>query len=277
MGDDELERRRNLTFAQAEGVAPLPAQLKPKELTKELRSLIWAMIFETIETEPYGRSYVLSGDWLHVMKHYHVLETHLPINDFNKSFDAQVDVIKSIIYDQNYIGVFRFLQFVMRHPHCPEGFPSAIEGALSLARAAYYVFAEDTIVPKSSDTEAETVRRAYDDLASAKLQGAMAHLRASAEACTAGRFADSARESIHAVESVARQLAGDARTLEPALSVLKSKGVLHQALKNGSRRSTASPATKKASATLCSMQATLRSTRLMHYSCSALAPLSCRT
>jgi hypothetical protein len=39
VNDDPFEWRKGLTFEQAEGAAPLPTQLKPKELSQRLRSL----------------------------------------------------------------------------------------------------------------------------------------------------------------------------------------------------------------------------------------------
>ena len=61
----------------------------------------------------------------------------------------------------------------------------------------------------------------------------MAHLRRASECINAGDWAGSVRESIHSVESVARQLdSGAAKTLEPALKSLEKRGALHTALKD---------------------------------------------
>ena len=70
------------------------------------------------------------------------------------------------------------------------------------ARVAYRVFDNDTIAPIGSEVEREVLEQAFADLAAAEFHGARAHLRSAAEQLTAGRWADSIRESIHAVESV---------------------------------------------------------------------------
>jgi hypothetical protein len=50
---EELKRRRGLTFAQAEGVEPLPAQLGPKELSPELRAHLWAVLYDKLKLGSY--------------------------------------------------------------------------------------------------------------------------------------------------------------------------------------------------------------------------------
>jgi hypothetical protein len=66
------------------------------------------------------------------------------------------------------------------------------------------------------------------------LPGARAHLRLAAEALTAGRYGDSVRESVHAVESTTRVLSKDSKaTLAEALNELKSKLGMHPAFKKG--------------------------------------------
>ena len=70
------------------------------------------------------------------------------------------------------------------------------------------------------------------------MDGADTHLRQAAEHLNARRFADSVRESIHAVESVARMVDPKAeRTLGPALDSLERAGVIqHKALKQAFSR-----------------------------------------
>jgi hypothetical protein len=46
MADDEIQRRKELTFAQAEGVEPLPTQLKRTEVSKQLRAVLWNYIYQ---------------------------------------------------------------------------------------------------------------------------------------------------------------------------------------------------------------------------------------
>jgi hypothetical protein len=78
----------------------------------------------------------------------------------------------------------------------------------------------------------ETLKRAFADLAATEFHGARAHLRNAAEELTTGRYADSIRESIHAVESVARTLAQDGK-LSNALAKLEQSAKIHGGMKAG--------------------------------------------
>lgn len=89
-----------------------------------------------------------------------------------------------------------------------------------------------TILPAVTPEEGDAVADALRTLREAGLRGSAAHLRKAAEHVNAGDWAGSVRESIHAVESVARQLDPDAaKTLGPALAALEKRGALHPALK----------------------------------------------
>jgi len=86
----------------------------------------------------------------------------------------------------------------------------------------------------SSPQEGEALERAFAELAKHELNGAREHLRLAAEHLTLGKDADSIRESINAVESVARILdPGASKTLGPALAALEKGTAIHSALRSG--------------------------------------------
>ena len=97
-------------------------------------------------------------------------------------------------------------------------------------RAAYRVLEGDTIVPVGSEAELATIERSFADVAAAEFHGARAHLRKASEELTARRCADSIRESIHAVESVAKALEPSA-DLSKAVAVLEKSASKHLANK----------------------------------------------
>jgi hypothetical protein len=115
---------------------------------------------------------------------------------------------------------------------CPSNLAGQVDRALRNGRAAYRVLEEHTIVPIGSAAELETLKRAFADLASTEFHGARDHLRKAAEELTAGRYPDSIRESIHAVESVARTLAPDGK-LSGALAKLEQSAKIHGGMKAG--------------------------------------------
>ena len=68
-------------------------------------------------------------------------------------------------------------------------------------------------------------------LSNAGLVGAVSHLRKASECIGQGDYPGAVRESIHAVESTARQIDPNAKALEPALRSLEKAKALHPALK----------------------------------------------
>jgi hypothetical protein len=140
--------------------------------------------------------------------------------------------VRFIIERGDYLEVFGFLQFALRHPLCPSDLPDAIEHALRCGRAAYRVLDRTTFVPVASDHDAETLERAFSDLKENNLHGARNHLRSAGSHLTSGDYAASIRESIHAVESVVCLLSGSS-DLKTAMNRLGSFAPIHKALRSG--------------------------------------------
>jgi hypothetical protein len=237
MNDDPYADRRELTFEQAEGAAPLPAQLQLKEISRELRARLWFVVYEylkraTIDDDMgYSRSH-LDNDWSAILYNYHVVHDHGMADEFTNIADELTSKLKTVFSSGNYVRIFGFLQFVLRHPRCPPQLARHINGALSDARAAYCILDQQTIVPVASDAERVVLEQAFADLTATEFRGARGHLNTAGSELTAGNYADSIRESIHAVESVARTLEPSGM-LSEALSKLEKSAAIHPALKRG--------------------------------------------
>jgi hypothetical protein len=104
--------------------------------------------------------------------------------------------------------------------------------ALRDCRSPYRVVDDEVLCPIGSDEAAKTLTRAFVDLKSSGLAGGREHLNSASSELSAGNFAASVRESIHAVESIVRVLepSGD---FSKALARLEAKTNIHGALKKG--------------------------------------------
>ena len=236
---DDISRRKHLTFEQAEGVEPLPEQLKLRELSQQLRARLWQAIYLSISenvdmgSEIFNEPEAVTSNWLQILYDKHVSREHKMADEFDNRPSAVLPSLKLIFSKGDYAQVFGFVQWVLRHPSCPYALSSAIDGALEDSRAAYRVVDEDTIVPIASDEELDSLKRAFDDVAASEFSGARRHLRNAASELGAGNWSASVRESIHAVGSVARMLDATSNTLTPALSSLEKSIRVHSALKTG--------------------------------------------
>src|SRR5258708_16661677 len=95
--------------------------------------------------------------------------------------------------------------------------------SIKIDLADYRVVEHKVICPIASDTEHASIVKAFADLAATQFNGARAHLGKAASHLTAGAYADSVRESIHAVEAVGRTLDPTPDVLSKALAKLDQK------------------------------------------------------
>jgi hypothetical protein len=155
------------------------------------------------------------------------------VDDFDNNAKKLIKETRDIFENDGYSSIFGWLEFVLKHPACPSTVADDVEGNLRYCRAAYRVVDRKVICPIASDTEHSTIVQAFADLAAKQFNGARAHLRNAASHLTAGAYADSVRESIHAVEAVGRTLDPTADVLSKALAKLEQKISIHPAMKKG--------------------------------------------
>jgi hypothetical protein len=223
----DYEDRKRLTFEQAEGAEPLlPSQLALKEISRELRIRLWEKLHSSFNSDNHS-------NWDEILRRKHVYRDLRPHDEFPMIRLSVRSEVKQLIINENYLQVFGLLQWMLRQPEIPQRLHEDIEDALRQSRAAYAVFDRDTIIPVGSDAERETLARAFADVAASEFHGARAHLRNAGSELTAGEYGPSIRESIHAVEAVARVLEPGAQTLRPALLKLEKSVRIHPALGKG--------------------------------------------
>jgi hypothetical protein len=231
---DPLEQRKQLTFEQAEGFAPLPTQLEREVISQEFRAVLWADLHSRFEHHRYRMSGgdVLSNPWKTILRDAWVFRNHKAIDEYPHGCYKIVDQVKHLVMSGGTPQVLGWLEFVLKHPACSEDLAAAVNKAMTYCRLAYRVFDDVVICPIGSDAERQAIEAAFADLKATEFHGARAHLQKAAEQLTAGQFPDSVRESIHAVEATARVLEPSA-ALSSALGRLENTAKIHPALKHG--------------------------------------------
>ena len=233
--------RTKLTFSQAEGIDPLPQPAALGELSQQARVSLWNIIYRRLATarrnDPgllFSGSYI-AEPWKTILLHCHIFHFHKPADEFSSDYEAHASEIKKLFLHGDYNHVFDFLQVVLRHPSTPHEFCDYVASVLKDCMCAYTVIEDGpTIVPISLPEQRKSIQDAFRVLKPDLFKGARLHLCKSAECIKNGDLAGSVRESIHAVESVARRLNADAKkSLKPALDTLSQKAPLHSAFKRG--------------------------------------------
>ncbi len=236
--------RSKLTFSQAEGIDTLPQPAALGELTGMARNLLWEFIHRSLESSisttrtRFGDIHRLRDPWLTILYNYHIIYLSEPRDEFVNEFSLHSSKIKKLLLNGEYNRVFDFLQFVLRQRFPPEHFREYFRDTITriLKEHTAYTIIDDgpSIFSIALPEQRESIEEAFQSLALGPFEAARNHLCKSAEHINRGDFAGSIRESIHAVESVARRLNADAATsLTPTLDALSSKITIHSAFKRG--------------------------------------------
>jgi hypothetical protein len=96
--DDPYAVRRKLPFEQAEGAAPLPSQLKLKEISQQLRASLWNVIYThlTDATSYMGGIAHLRSPWEGIFRYMHVARDHAMADEFENDARKLTAKVKQI-------------------------------------------------------------------------------------------------------------------------------------------------------------------------------------
>ena len=225
-----------MTFRQAEGLDPLPAPVALGDVSREFRAILWQYILNSSayshrQDASTGYEIWINIDWHRALRDWHVRRNFLPADEFNPDLRVQSLFLKDAIWNWDFSRLFDFLTFLMRAEEL--GYIEDLLGtAFSESRSAYRV-ADKTIFPAATPEEGQMIAAAFADLSRAEYGGARQHLRTAGALLTAGDWAGSIRESIHAVESTAKFIEPTANTLSDALKKIKSQGHMNPNLSRG--------------------------------------------
>jgi hypothetical protein len=222
----------NLSFSQRNGMAPIPPQLKVGEVSAELRRLLDYSISKELDRVLVQDLYstYFKGHWLEVATDLHVLFLERSARSFSNSGQEFSSLLEKYVMKLELGKLFDLIEFFARHPKCSNNLKHDLASAFVNARAAYRLV-DEQIIAIGTHEQGAAVERAIQDAETAGDFAARRHLVASGSELRSGNWSDSVRESIHAVEAMARKFDPTANTLAPALKALEEKGYIHGSLK----------------------------------------------
>ena len=222
--------RNQLTFSQAEGLIPLPRQLGLGELSNQLRNELWSIIYDDLsESVRHGYSATISSPWREILKNIHVKIINRPIDEFDAELSFWKDQLKSFFFKAEYNLVLDLIIFLIREKNFKSSVKMELEQALIRHQSSYRI-KEHHIIPVTSEFEGQSIELALSNQKLDQFTGAKTHLLKAGENLSLGNYADSIRDSIHAVESVCC-IISEKGTLSSALKVIEKRYPIHAALK----------------------------------------------
>lgn len=234
----DLDPRR-LSFSQAQRYEEIPTPLKLEELPDTARTQIWSLLYFHLEQSKRSATGLrvridVSGNWEEILRKTHCFLDNLALDDWNPDFETNRKKFRLHIEKDPFNHVFDRLQFIMRDRNCPRQFIRDLTRVFELCRLAYTIDRgpPPTILPAATPEEGKALLKSLHALRQAGLSSGTSHLHAASECLNRRDWAGSVRESIHAVESVARTINPKARTLTPALkSIEEQQKALHPDLR----------------------------------------------
>ena len=238
MGDGQI------SFSQKYGYEEIPRPLNLEELPKEARTRIWNLFYDRLgKTTRSGDVFetYIGPPWDEIFHTIHTTFYSLPLDEWDPDFEHFRKKLRERILSESipFNKVFDLIQCVMRHPLCPRKFITRMRNVFSESRLAYTLDfgPPPTIVPAVTAQEGAAIVESLQSLRKGGLDASVIHLGRASTYINEGKWADSVRESIHAVESVARQLDPNAaKTLGPALNSINRQRKLHPAFQQAFER-----------------------------------------
>ena len=233
MSDDKL-----LTFSQAHGYEDIPTPLQLEQLPKTARTRIWNVLYDHLrrsrDVNPLGGPTYVGDPWSSILSALHVHHYVEPLDELTGKFDVWRRRLRKDVEQSIFHRVFDLIVFIMRHSECPGSFVLRMDDVFKVCQLAYTIDPGPplAIVPATTPEAGNQLTKSLKELRDAGLYAATGHLHAASKCVNDRDWRGSVRESIHAVESVARQVApNESKTLGGALKSLEKQGVLqHRAL-----------------------------------------------
>lgn len=220
-------------FSQRNGFAPIPPQLELGEVSQEHRALLNYAWDREVERRKHKKSpSIVDGGMAALAKDLAVKFMGIRPLEFKKDTPYIKIWFEQYVSRKDIGQVFDLIEFILRHECAGNTVKDELACTFSEARSAYRVI-DNTIVPIGNEQQGAAVKRAFDDVDVAGATASKQHLLASGVELRNGNWADSVRESIHAVEAMARKIDPSAQTLGRALKTLGNSVHLHGSLKDG--------------------------------------------
>ena len=226
-----------MRFSQRIGLQPIKSIIQKDSMDEDLRIGLWNAFQIVVLEELDGRYGWISGSpyaslfrmlWLKFFKN--------PLDTFNDRWETTRRGIRKWYFEVKWYEVYDFIEFIAQNLSDPdkELFVENCNSVLVKELSAYR-FIGDNIGEITSEAEISAIEAALAD--SSSFAGINGHLQNALEKFTDRKnpdYRNSIKESISAVEGMARLITGDPKaTLGKAIKRLKDKGlVLHPALED---------------------------------------------
>jgi len=241
---DKRDIPAHATYDQRYGRTPLPEPMKPGEISLELSNNLQDLLAYILEENSFqvefGTHHYLKEHTQEIIKSVLAKFNDKPRIDFKEYTEKSLsfivdDLLAKLKFNWSAERTLRFFEHFM-DAYSPMA--EVIELLLKKHAAPYILMKEKgyhRFHPISLEAEREAIGTSFNVLSSFGHNAATRHLAEASQALNKGNYNGAVRESINAVESVAKiVVADDKATLGKALANLERNNIyIHPALKKG--------------------------------------------
>jgi len=221
-------------FSERIGAVEIPKMIQLEGMNDALRNTIWNFLISLFE----------EGDssWWRAARHIAQFFRKAPVDEIPPTDFYCREEIKSYFYSLHWYEVYDLVEFISenhRHIYQYTNWNKAkiqtVFNKIFETELAGYRFVSEQLVPISNAAETASIESAIDIASRTGLSGAQTHITTALQLLAKRPnpdYRNSIKESISAVESVAKQLgSSEAHGLSGALDELAKKAPIHGALK----------------------------------------------
>jgi len=231
-----------MLFSQRKGLKPAQKALQTESMDDELRHGLWSALFEVILKDyrgpenPFGLdrlSRIVGSNLETLVRQYWLSYFKVPTDSMPDNIETVHDKLRQYFLSCEWNEGYDFIEFTLLH--CPARYDDSFRSfcnAIMERENSGYRFVGNHITEITSPAEIAAIEEALQS----PFRAAQQHLSAGLSHLSNRKSPDyrnSIKESISAVEAVARAVTGDRKaTLGAALGVLQPKIGMHQAVKS---------------------------------------------
>jgi len=226
-----------MKFSERKGLVPVSRIIQVEGMSDELRSSIWNVLDTRIWSEAGFKDWYRNQEEPRIREFSKILWLYYfkrPIDTRPENDDQILKKVRAYFFDAPWNEVYDFVEFICRmYKKPPDWLIEDLNNVLERELSAYRIV-DRSVVDVTDKQEIEMLEAALKDT---KYDGVNRHLKRALELLSDRKspdFRNSIKESISAVESIARSIVGrDKATLGEALVELEKRKKLHPALKQG--------------------------------------------
>lgn len=234
------DEQNQLSFSQRMGLAPVVKVAQVDSIDKPLQNALWNVLLADCFAGFHSREKAYPDKLRGSNFHDFACDLYsdfykTTIDTLPRNWSTFKSTIKESFFQMSWHRVYCFIEFIVKLNHRGVGgtLVESFNKVLERENSAYR-FVSGKVTPITSSDEIEEIEKAISG--SDQYAGVRTHLQTSLGLLTDRQnpdYRNSIKESISAVESLAKKLVGDDKaTLGQALKILETKHNLHGSLKS---------------------------------------------